>query len=87
MKKQLFIYGIIIFFSGYTTNEIINSKEIIGGLVFLVILFLIAIFALELFKKEKIIKLKKSLVIANVNLLQANSKIEELNWRIENGKV
>ena len=83
MKKQLFIYGIIIFFFGYTTNEIISSKEIIAGLVFLAVLTLIVFLALEMFKKEKVIKLKKELAVANLNLLQANEEIEKLNWRLE----
>jgi len=85
MKKQLFTYGLITFFSGYITNEIISSKEIIAGLVFLIILSLIVSLAAELFKKEKIIKLKKELIVANASLLQANSRIEELTWQIEKG--
>ena len=83
MKKQLFTYGLIIFFSGYITNEIISSKEIIAGLVFLAVLTLIVFLALEMFKKEKVIKLKKELAVANLNLLQANEEIEKLNWRLE----
>ena len=83
MKKQLFTYGLITFFSGYVTNEIINSKEIVAGLVFLAVLTLIVFLALEMFKKEKLIKLKKELAVANLNLLQANEEIEKLNWRIE----
>ena len=85
MKKQLFTYGLIIFFSGYIVNEIISSKEIVAGLVFLAVLTLIIFLALEMFKKEKIIKLKKELIVANASLLQANSRIEELTWQIEKG--
>ena len=85
MKKQLFTYGLITFFSGYIVNEIISSKEIVAGLVFLAVLTLIIFLALEMFKKEKIIKLKKELIVANASLLQANSRIEELTWQIEKG--
>ena len=83
MKKQLFTYGLITFFSGYVVNEVISSKEIVAGLVFLAVLTLIIFLALEMFKKEKVIKLKKELAVANLNLLQANEEIEKLNWRIE----
>ena len=85
MKKQLFTYGLITFFSGYVVNEVISSKEIVAGLVFLAVLTLIVFLALEMFKKEKIIKLKKELIVANASLLQANSRIEELTWQIEKG--
>ena len=85
MKKQLFTYGLTIFFAGYIVNEVISSKEIIAGLVFLAVLTLIVFLALEMFKKEKIIKLKKELIVANASLLQANSRIEELTWQIEKG--
>ena len=83
MKKQLFTYGLTIFFAGYIVNEVISSKEIVAGLVFLAVLTLIVFLALEMFKKEKVIKLKKELAVANLNLLQANEEIEKLNWRLE----